>query len=393
MIKHIFTLIWSQRKKYLIVLIGHVLVFAVLMVCMIALFEAIAKYRAPGLLDSKNAITIGYMVHNGFTQQNLAQIGSTMDNIIERLRKRPYVKAISESIQFLPYMRPTEYYWTDSLMLSSGNKVYAHIKATDEAAEKVFRPQLVQGRWFQDGERPNGKFPAVVTAKFVHDARLDAPVGKTINMGPLPYEIVGVISDLKESVFEESAATVVMPIASWNRIVFYREYAAKIQPGYEDEFFSDYFNEFAHMGALAQYVEPMLMDMSKRQLETMVSTISEVLFTTIPTLFLLIFAFFGTLGLNLLDVKSRTREFALRIALGATRQNTIALIILQNILMSVMATIPGIALVLGAYGLKPIVLIAIVTTLVIVFLFAILSALYPALSIYKMNPATALKYE
>ncbi len=393
MIKHIIILIWAQKKKYLTIISEHVLVFAILMICMISLLEAIAKYRAPGLLDSKNTIYVGYMVHSGFSEQNLTQIGNTMDLIIERLQKRSYVEAISESIQFIPFVRPPENFWADSLRLSSGEKVYAHIKATDAAAEKVFSPQLEQGHWFQDGERPNGKYPAVVTAQFVQKAGLDTPIGKEVNIGSLAYEIVGVISGLKESVFEESLASVVVPISSWNRIAFYREYAAKIHSGYEDDFYSDYFKEFAHMGNLSQYVEPILSRMSKWQIDTMTKTVSEVTFTTVPTFFLFLFAFLGTMGLNLLDVRNRMKEFALRIALGATRQDAIKLIIFQNIFVSLIATIPGLALVILTYDFNLIVLAAIISTLIIIFLFAVLSVIYPALSIYKMNPALSLKYE
>lgn len=393
MIEHIIKLIWNQKKKHLAIMLEHMLVFAILMICLVSLFEAAAKYRSPGLLDCKHTIYAGYMVHDGFTEQNLTQIGSTMDNIIERLKKRSYVEAISESIQFLPYVRPSENFWSDSLSLSSGTKIYAHIKATDAAAEDVFRPQLEQGRWFEDGERPNGKYPAVVTAQFVKKAGLEAPIGKEVNIGPLAYQIVGVIPGLKESVFEESLESVIVPISSWSKIAFYREYAARVLPGYEDEFYSDYFKEFAHMGALSQYVEPILSSLSKWQIDTMTKTVSEISFTTIPTLFLLLFAFFGTMGLNLIDTKNRTKEFALRIALGATRRAVIQLVIFQNIFISLIAAIPGLVLAILVYEFNLLVLIAIVSTLVIILLFAVLSALYPALTISKMNPALSLKYE
>lgn len=393
MIKHISILIWNQRRKYFAIITEQIFVFIILLICMISLFESIAKYRAPGLLDSANTVYVGYMIHDGFTSENMSQIGTTMDVIIENLKKRPYVEAISESIQFIPYLRPIENFWSDSLTLSSGNKIYAHIKATDAAAERVFRPKMEQGRWFQDGERPNGKYPAVITAQLAEKAQLDNPIGKTINMGSQAYEVIGVIAGLKESVFVESQETLIAPISSWRRISFYREYAARIQPGYEEEFFADYFKEFKRMGEQSRYVEPILSEMSRWEADTMTKTIMEVAFTTIPTFFLFIFAFLGVMGLNLINLKYRTKEFALRIALGSTRKKIISLILLQNIIISSIATVPGVILALSVYELNAISVRGIVFTIGVILLFAILSAFFPALTMSKMNPAESLKSE
>lgn len=393
MIKHIVILLWNQKRKYLALMLEHVLVFAILMVCMVSLFNAAAQYQSPGLLDSKNTFYIGYMMHNGYTRENMDQIGYTMDAIIESMKKRPYVQAISESIQFIPYLRPSEYFWGDSLAFSSGHKLYVHTKATDAAAETVFRPKLEAGHWFEDGERPNGKYPAVVTAQLVEKAGLNDPLGKTINCNNQVYEIVGVIAGLKESAFEPSMEAIIVPISSWQRISFYREYAIRILPGYEDDLYDDYFKEFTRMGGRTQFVEPILSDLSQWRSDTMTRTITEVAFATIPTVFLVVFAFFGTLGLNLMDTKARTRELALRIAIGSNRGKVVKLLLLQNILMSSLAAIPGLIVAFYAYELDTITVTAIVTTLGIILLFSILSALYPAMMISRMNPAQSLKYE
>ena len=65
MIGHVLKMLWQGRRKYAGVLMEQMLIFIILMVSMAALFEAINKYREPGLLNTDNAMIFGYMLHGG----------------------------------------------------------------------------------------------------------------------------------------------------------------------------------------------------------------------------------------------------------------------------------------------------------------------------------------
>ena len=54
-------MLWQERRKYAGVLMEQMLIFVILMVSMVALFEAINKYQEPGLLNTDNTI-FGYML-------------------------------------------------------------------------------------------------------------------------------------------------------------------------------------------------------------------------------------------------------------------------------------------------------------------------------------------
>ena len=51
MIGHVLKMLWQERRKYAGVLMEQMLIFVILMVSMVALFETIDKYREPGLLN------------------------------------------------------------------------------------------------------------------------------------------------------------------------------------------------------------------------------------------------------------------------------------------------------------------------------------------------------
>jgi ABC-type antimicrobial peptide transport system permease subunit len=267
------------------------------------------------------------------------------------------------------------------------------VKGADAEAYNVFRLNLIAGRWFENDERPDGFYPAVVTSRFVEKAELTNPVGTIVQMNSQIYKIVGVLSGLKESVFSESPASIIVPVNSWKRIGFYGEYAARIKHGHEDEFYSDYYNELRRSSINFALFEPILSQMSKWKNSTMAGIITEEALIAIPTLFLVLFAIIGTMGLLLLDIKKRIPEFAVRIAVGSSRKKLGQLVLIQNLIISFISAIPGLVLAFFIYEQTLIHWIAILITWTIIILFSILSAWYPAWKVSRVNPAEALQYE
>ena len=111
MIGHILKMLWQERKKYAGVLMEQVLIFIILMVSMVALFGAIDKYREPGLLNTDDVVVFGYMLHGGGngSQDDMRDVGQGMNIIIEKLRKEPFVVAVTRSNGLAPYLRSDVY--------------------------------------------------------------------------------------------------------------------------------------------------------------------------------------------------------------------------------------------------------------------------------------------
>jgi ABC-type antimicrobial peptide transport system permease subunit len=332
-------------------------------------------------------------MHTNYTRQDINQVESIMSVIVDNLKKLHYVEGISESVQFLPYMRPDENYWDDSVKISVNKKILSKTKGTDAFAYEVFKLKMNEGRWFTDNERPNGLLPAVITTKFKEKAEIDNPIGKKIEFHSRVYEIVGVISGIKESVFNESHAAVIVPISSWTRIGFYGEYVARVKEGYQDDFFNDYNNEFKRLTLGVTYIQPNVSELSIRKNKTMLGQVMEQAMIAIPSIFLLIFAFLGTIGQSLLDLKNRTSELAIRFAIGSSKAGLMKTVFLQNLFISACAAVPGIILTLFIYELNANTLSGILITLFVIFLFSAASSWYPEYMLTKINPAEALKKE
>lgn len=125
----------------------------------------------------------------------------------------------------------------------------------------------------------------------------------------------------------------------------------------------------------------------------MKDAVTELAFVGIPALFLLIFTMIGTIGVNLMDVKSRMREFALRISVGATVNQIVFMVFLQNFVTGLVSLIPGVIITLFANDFAVTALYATGVSVVVVLLFALVAVIYPAVLILKINPSVLLKEE
>ena len=133
------------------------------------------------------------------------------------------------------------------------------------------------------------------------------------------------------------------------------------------------------------------LDMARK--DGLIEEITDIILQAIPTLFLLIFAFIGTFGVFWLNSKKRIKEFALRIAVGSTPKSLIGLVIMESIIISTIAMIPGLVLAMSIYEFTMVHYIAIGITIIFMFVFSIVSAWYPAYIVSKINPARAFNHE
>lgn len=117
----------------------------------------------------------------------------------------------------------------------------------------------------------------------------------------------------------------------------------------------------------------------------------QIVMYLIPTIFLFVFAFIGTFGLFLIITKRRMSEYAVRIALGATKMKLQLRIITESIIITSLASMPGILLGFFIYEVTSLNIFSIVATLVIMQFFSILSVWYATGKIAIVQPTEILR--
>ena len=101
MIRHLFTLLWNQKKSYAGIILEQMMVFIVLMVCMISLCDAIQRYNDPGQLNTSHTLTFGYVIR-GSNPQVYADMASAMGSIVEHLNNLPKIRSNLPTKSFGP---------------------------------------------------------------------------------------------------------------------------------------------------------------------------------------------------------------------------------------------------------------------------------------------------
>ena len=162
----------------------------------------------------------------------------------------------------------------------------------------------------------------------------------------------------------------------------------------EDDFSRAFFTEFYRNFPRDEF-DVELIDYSKMN-DTMIffEILGSIYGFGIPVAFLLIFAFMGTFGVVWMQMKKRTSEMGLRIALGCPPAHLLRVIILENMILTTIAMLPGLIVVAFLYAYAPEGwewTAAVGVAVVFMWLFSAFSAWYPARQAAKVQPVEALK--
>jgi predicted permease len=306
---------------------------------------------------------------------------------------------------------------TDSVPLAGGNRSdgfhaegqpdsapYSNVElymATPGYFETMGIPRMA-GRDFAN-ESPTGPKVAIVNEAFAeHFFGKGSPIGHTVNGAGVPYQIIGVVKNIKSRSLGEDT-----------RYVLFRSLA---QSTSSDPSFLGYQlivhtrgDSAAIANAVRQQIHGLDSTMAIYDTETMQEHLRKALF--LPRLAGTLFGIFGCIGLTLAavglygvmsySVSRRTREIGIRIALGAQLATIRHLIVRQGMLLT------GIAIALGLpaawvaakfsssflYGVRPHDAVTFAGVPLFLALVAFLACWVPARRAARVDIQRALRYE
>ncbi|WP_455509762.1 ABC transporter permease [Butyricimonas paravirosa] len=376
-------LIWNDRKRFAGIFIEQILVFIVCMLCLVSIAFAIYEYNKPGILDTENVISVGYSVINK-NAGNLNDISRDFDQLLEKLRRNPNVKAISREDNFTPYIRGDSHK-LDSITIDHIQlKVYT--KWADRYTKSVYNIELIEGEWLTDETLADGSEGIVITQNIANTLKWQKAVGRKMLVCNRNYTVVGVIKGFRHTVSRPSSATVIMPISSRN--TSYREIAVKVNDLelFTNDFYVEWNRTMKNRGLALTFDY-----LDKLRKSDVISEITDIVLQTIPTVFLIIFAFIGTFGIFWLNLKKRSKEFALRIVVGSTPSQLMWYVVKESVIITSISMLPGLLLTVFIYEFTIVHLLAIGISIMLMLVFAIFSAWYPAYKVSQVNPVDAMR--
>ena len=386
---------FSEITRYVWVLIEQVLVFIVLMLCAVSIAETMRKYKEPGLVETENRYFLAYSLKNrgvGLSYQEQENIMKEVDVLLTTLRKMPFVRGVTESENIVPYIGEfSDYAWNSDTVMMGNKSSWALFKAGDLSTKEIFGLEMEEGGWWGDEQLEDGSFPAVFTRQLAEKLEDDV-VGRQFYAKGMTFTVVGVVEGLKQNVFGGLYPIAIIPLTVEGTLMNLRMFCVEIASGSEDDFRLVLNQEIKRLG-LDKHGDFICNSMSSLEWASMSGTVSDLVMQAVPTVFLVFFAFIGTFGLFWLTAKRRRREFALRMVMGSTRRGLMRLVVTESLCVTGLAMVPGLLLSLFIYDWMATQALAIGLTVLLMLLFSVFSAWWPARQVARLRPADVLREE
>ena len=333
------------------------------------------------------------------------------DQIIQRIEALPGVvaAAIGENVPFDGTEWDSSFHIAGTPPSPPGEEPSAEINVVTPDYFKVLKLPILRGRNFGSEERPNQPRSVIIDDSFA--ARYfpnQNPIGQhfddnqTNDEHAPPLTIVGVVPRVRPDVPGEEFDRQKLPQMYFCAAQFARHentLLVRVRGGDPASLASVVLRE-------VQNVDP---DQPVANISTMEKNISESLATRRLTMTLLgafaalalVLASVGLYGVMALSVTQRTREFGIRLALGAPRQDVFRLALGRGLLLVGIGLGLGLLGALGAgraltsllYDVGSLDPGALLTAIVSLAVVAILACWFPARRATRVDPIVALRYE
>jgi predicted permease len=321
-------------------------------------------------------------------------------DLLEQVRSMPYVDSAATTTH-VPLDGST---WSLDIRIggTEGSSKFAWVSP---GYFRTMQIPLVDGRDFTPRDTTQSQPVAIVNETFVRRFLGGAnPLGKTIRSKPEPhypeteYEIVGTVKDTKYAGLREE----IPPEAFVPALQYPDKY-----------YFTNVFIRFSSPPAVAisalrekltQLYPEMKVEYHLYQTEIQNHLISERLMALLSGFFgvlAALLAMIGLYGVISYIIAMRRNEIGIRMALGASRQNVVAMVLRQTVVLLVIGVGVGLLLAVAAtsgarallFGLQPGDPLSLLGAALFLTVVALAASFWPAYRATRHDPMKALRYE
>lgn len=396
MIKHVFKLIWNQKKKNSFIILELFLVFLVIAVIATNIVDYLMIYNEPLGWNVENVVSLKLepkkvSKDEGFENLNLLK---------EKLGSISNVEDVSYSYFATPY----NWGMYSSSIDFDKKSTHATIRTVDVSFRSLLKVNLIEGEWFTD-ENTKGNYPSVVIDRLAREKLFEdnKAIGKIIELNSTDYKIIGVVEPFKRNKFEKSTPTMFKYLSkdmfnndglNNNTVDFILKFKNS-----DDIPYKKIKNE------AFQVIDPKKWSIySISSIENNIrnddrSSNKEHITKVMIAVFVLFNVLLGLTGIFGYTIKQRKQEIGLRRAIGSSSVNVKKQLVWEMLMISLFAIIPGLFIViqLPFYGFNTVNVSVYLVTVSLVALFILLMVVVfvyiPTHIASKTEPALALKDE
>ncbi len=415
MTRHLIRLIWNRKRQSLLLTFEILLAFLVLFGVTVGALQYASNWRAPlGFeIDRVWSVEIGRAMSAPGSDARAALLFREM---FSALRTVPNVESAAGAF-ILPYSGSTA---RSTLLLADGRGIsHQYSKGTDDLRD-LLNIRLLSGRWFSREDDGGGWTPVVVNQRMATELFGDRdPVNERIAVADIPaaaslpsnLRVVGVIEDFRkdgELVAPESFAFYRLRLDGQTGENGQQAFEGlpsalgiRLTPGTTAAFEETLVRRLQAVAPDWTYRVQPLSDLRARSLR---SALAPLMLAAIVTVFLLLMVALGLTGVVWQSITTRTPEFGLRRANGATGAGVRRQVLSELVLLTSLALAAGVAIIaqLPLIPLTPVGVrlpsaqvwvSSIAASIGTIYLLTLLCGLYPSRLATSIQPADALRYE
>jgi len=399
-----------QRSQGLLVIVQVALASLLLVGASLLIQSFQGLQKVPLGFDPHNLLTLDIKVPNSKYRNETdpsakaAEIAAFYDSLLVRIQTIPGAEtaALSSDIPFSGNNSFLDFAVVGQPEPKSGEAPTAEFQSVSPDYFKALKIQLVRGRTF-DAEDRTGKTPVVIIDEKLAERCYPGqdPIGQQITedlhkADAVKYTIVGMVRTVRHDELGNAPkmAELYFPVSQKSELQMTVLLRAKRDP-------------LGLLSAVREAVKSVDPNLPEFNIRTMESQLSDALVTqrlsvilvTLFSILALLLAAVGLYGVLAYSTAQRTREFGIRIALGAESKSILGLVVRQGLTIVGVGLAAGIlgsviltrliqSLLYGVSGTDP---IALLTAVVVLGLAASLACLLPALRAIRVDPIIALR--
>lgn len=400
MIRHLFKLMWNQKRKNLGLLLEVFFSFLVLFAVFTFLVHNLNRYREPLGFDYDRVWALKMYPAGGQQDSSYAafseRVNQDIDRIQQVVKNYPEFESYTFTSANIPFSG-SQHLVGMSYEGKTAGDVNPYVYSVDEQFPKVMDFPVTEGRWFKQADMDyQGITPIVINKQFrEYFFEGQSPIGKQMNdpHSDHTYQVIGVIGNFKQ-----------MGEFSGTRMAFFQPRTnkpvtamlVKVKPeadaAVEARLFDDIKDITKNWNLEMRYLDEM-------RSNTLMETLVPALVFLIIAAFLVFNVALGLFGVVWQNINKRRQEIGVRRAMGATKSGISGQIIGEVAVLASLSLLLGLFFalqfpLLNVFNLPAgVYLVAILLAIVFIYGIVLICSFYPSLLAARMHPAVALHEE
>ncbi len=337
MIRHIFKIIWNERKTNIWIFFEFVIVYCILWFCTDYIFYMTKKYMEPRGFDIEHVYSLDISRRGNLSEKQESEVKDerTEARIIEeRLKRYPGIEAVSFSLASMPYTQS----WSSSTMYANGDTVGDNMRQhwVSSGYFDVFKIRIQEGTIF-DWNDPADKNKVLVAPDYKNEI-LNHPARNVSGVGPFgetPYEVIGITSKIKQKDFETYGNIIFQPLNK----NYLNEICFRVTPEADKNFVERFTNDMKQQLTFGRRYMRGVEPLSKQRERVNRDTTNTIKSVYSVTAFLIVNIFLGIIGTFWFRTNARKSEIGLRAALGSPKRKVKFMIMTETLLLLFLASI------------------------------------------------------